>query len=285
MATDSQHTLKRKRLGQELRRLREGCEISRNSAAAAIKSDASKISRMELARAYVSPHDLAVLCNLYDVPPQQRFELERLLVGKRPRHWWREYSDVMSATLTEFVALEDDAVEELEYQPMVVCGLLQTQAYTEVIMGAGYNAYGADQIESLTAVRQNRQRRLVEEPVLAFHGIITEAALNFSLGGPQVMAAQFAHLVEMASLPNVTLQVVPFSAGRSAAQGAGFVVLKFADPVDSPSAFMDAIGGIIPRDTQRDIRRCDRLFGQIRTAALAPEDSLALILERAESLR
>ncbi len=284
MSVDPQHTVKRKRLGQELRRLREERGITRNAAAAAIKCDASKISRMELARAYVTAHDLAVLCRLYDVSPAQRYELESLLVGKRPRHWWRAYADVMSAALTDFVALEDDAVVELEYHPMVVCGLLQTPAYTETIMRTGFHTFGIDQIESMTAVRKARQRRLVDDPVLHFHGITTEAALNFELGGPEVMREQFLHMVEMARLPNVTVQIVPFSAGRSAVQTAGFVVLKFADPVDPPVAFMDSIGDIILRDTQRDIRRCDRLFGQIQSAALSPEDSVALLLERAEGL-
>ncbi|WTW95721.1 DUF5753 domain-containing protein [Streptomycetaceae bacterium NBC_01309] len=285
MATDSQHTLKRKRLGQELRRLREEREISRNAAAAAIKGDVSKISRMELARAYVSPHDLSTLCRLYDVPPQQQFELEQLIVGKRPRHWWREYSDVMNAHLAEFVALEDDAVVEREYQPMVIPGMLQIAEYITAVMETGLHALGRDQIESLVAVRQGRQRRLVDESLLSYHGIVTEAALHIDTGGPAAMRAQLLHLAEMAELPNVVFQVVPFNGPRRAAYATGFVLLGFADSADPDVAFMEGIGGMIPRDSRREVQRYDRLFRMIEGSALSPDDTIALLRERAESIQ
>ncbi|MGW0659122.1 DUF5753 domain-containing protein [Streptodolium elevatio] len=283
MATDSQHTLKRKRLGYELRRLREEREISRNAAAEAIKGDPTKISRMELARAYVSPHDLEALCRLYEVPPQLQFELQQLIVEKRPRHWWREHDAVMNTHLTEFVALEDEAAEEREYQPLVIGGLLQTAEYSSVIMATGLLALGADQIESLSAVRRGRQRRLFDEPVLRYHGIVTEAALHFEIGGPEVMRAQLLHVVEMARLPNVIVQVVPFSAGRQAAHSGGFVTLGFTRPGDPAVAFLEGIGGMISRDSEREVRRLERLFTSIEAAALSPEDTIALLLERAES--
>ncbi|MDI2132634.1 DUF5753 domain-containing protein [Yinghuangia seranimata] len=284
MATDSQHTLKRKRLGQELRRIREEREITRSAAAAAIKGDVTKISRMELARAYVSPHDLNTLCRLYDVPPQQQFELEQLIVEKRPRHWWREYSDVMNTHLAEFVALEDDAVVEREYQPMVVTGLLQVVDYMAAVMETGLFALGPDQIESLIAVRLGRQRRLVDQRVLEYHGIVTEAALHIDTGGRDVMRQQMLHLVEMAKLPNVTFQVVPFNGPRRAAYATGFVTLGFADSADPDVAFMEGLGGMIPRDARREVQRFDRLFHTIEAAALSPDDTVALLLERAESL-
>lgn len=284
VAIDAQHTLKRKRLGQELRRLREEREITRNAAAAAIKGDVSKICRMELARAYVTPHDLRTLCRLYDVPPQQQFELEQLIVGKRPQHWWREHADVMNAHLAEFVALEDGATVEREYQPMVVGGLMQAEEYMAAIMGTGINALGQDQIESLVAVRQARQRRLHDEPVVRYHGIVTEAALHFMVGGPEVMRAQMRHVVDVAQLPNVVFQIVPFTEGARAAHATGFVILGFDDPADPEVTFAEGIGGMIPRDSQREVQRYNRLFRCIEEVALGPDDSLALLRQRAESL-
>ncbi|MCF2529353.1 helix-turn-helix domain-containing protein [Yinghuangia soli] len=284
MAIDSLHALKRKRLGQELRRLREDRGISRIAAAEAIRGDVSKICRMELARAYVTPHDLATLCRLYEVPAQVQSELEQLVVGKRPRHWWREYADVMNAHLEEFVAFEDSATVEREYQPMVIGGLLQCADYIAAIMDAGINPLAAEQVESLVAVRLARQRRLRAEPVLRYHGIVSEAALHFDTGGRGVMRTQMRHLAELARLPNVVFQVVPFEAGARAAHATGFALLGFTDPADGEVAFVEGIAGMIPRDSQREVQRYHRLFGRIEQAALSPGDSLALILERAESV-
>ncbi|MGA4539859.1 DUF5753 domain-containing protein [Uniformispora flossi] len=284
MATDSQHTLKRKRLGLELRRLREERGVTRNAAAAAIRGDVSKISRMELARAYVSRRDLLVLCRLYGLPQQQQAELEQLLVDKRPRHWWREYTDVMNASLADFVALEDDAAVEREYQPMTIPGLLQVLAYTTAVMETGLRPLAADQIGSLVALRQGRGRRLFDDPVLEFHGIVSEAALHVDTGGPAVMREQMLHLVEMAKLPNVTFQVVPFQGARRPS-GTGFVTLGFTDPDDLDVAFIESIGGMIPRDTKREVRLYRRLFEWISTGALTPDDTVALLLDRAESLQ
>lgn len=253
-----------------------------NSVAAELGIDGSKLSRMELAKAYVTEHDLARLCDVYDVEAGRRSELASLLVGKRPRHWWRAYADVMNTHLTEFVALENDADEEIEYNPMIVCGLLQTTEYMTQIMGSGFNAYGQDQVESLAAVRQMRQRRLVDDPTLRFHGIVSEAALHLAVGGPAVMRTQMLHLADIAKLPNVTFQVLPFSAGRDGAQTAIFTVLKFADPADPDVAFMEGLGGMIPCESERDVHRCNRLFRQLESVALSPEDSIALVLNRAE---
>lgn len=285
MASDSHHALKRKRLGMELRRLREERGITRNAAATAIKGDVSKISRMELARAYVGRHDLHVLCRLYDLAPQQQFELEQLLVDKRPRHWWREHNEVMNASLADFVALEDDAAEECEYQPMAIPGLLQVLGYTTAVMETGLRPLAPDQIESLVALRQGRQRRLFDEPALTFRGIVSEAALHVDTGGPDVMREQMLHLVEMAKLPNVTFQVVPFQGVRRAVSGTGFVTLGFTDPADSDVAFIESIGGMIPRDAQREVRLYGRLFEWIADAALSPDDTVALLLARAESMQ
>jgi hypothetical protein len=276
--------LKRKRLGQELRRLREERTITRTAAAAAVNCDVSKICRMELARAYVTPQDLRTLCRLYGVSPQQQFELEQLIVGKRPRHWWREHAEVMNAHLTEFVALEDGATVEREYQPMVFGGLLQAPEYIAAIMETGINPLATQEISSLVAVRRARQRRLDAEPVLRYHSIVSEAALHVDTGGRDVMRAQLRHLVQAARRPNVVFQVVPFHAGARGAHAAGFALLGFADPVDPEVAFVEGIAGMIPCDSMREVQRYRRLFRRIEQVALSPDDSIALLHERVESL-
>lgn len=278
------HTRKRIRLGRRLRQLREARGITLATAGAAIQGDGPKVSRQEHAKAYVSPHDLAIYFQLYEVPSEAQPELLDLLVQKRIRHWWQEFANDLNANLAEVIALEDDAAESLEYQPNVIPGLLQTKDYASAIVGTGFNAYGADQVEALVTVREMRQRLLREDEPLTYHAIATEAALHFDVGGPDVMREQMRHLIDEMVLPNVTFQIVPFSAGRMAAQAAGFTILKFEDSDDPDAAWMEGVGGMIPRDSGREIRLYNRLFDEIASAALSPGETAALLRERSESL-
>jgi len=266
--------------------LREARGITLATAGAAIQGDGPKVSRQEHAKAYVSAHDLAIYFQLYEVTPEAQPELLDLLVQKRIRHWWQEFANDINANLAEVIALEDDAAEVLEYQPNVIPGLLQTKSYANTIVGTGFNAYGPDQAEALVTVREMRQRLLREDEPLTYHAIATEAALHFDVGGPDVMRAQMLHLIdEMTTLPNVTFQIVPFTAGRMAAQAAGFTILKFEDSDDPDAAWMEGVGGMIPRDSGREIRLYNRLFDEIASAALSPADTAALLRERSGSLR
>ncbi|MYV98362.1 helix-turn-helix transcriptional regulator [Streptomyces sp. SID3343] len=280
MAAD-RHTLKRQRLGRELRQTREERGEKINHVAALLNMDGNKLGRMELAKTYVGHHDLHRLCDIYDVTPEQRHAWEQLLVGKRPNHWWRSYGDVMPAAFTEFVALENDAVEEFEYTPMAVCGLLQTQDYAAAMLGKGARALGLEQAEALVAVRMARQQRLFEEPTLVYRPVISEVALSFDLGDPALMRDQLLHIADVAALPNVEFRVLPLAAGRDALQPLPFTVLRFDDP-DPDVAFTEDLGGTIPHESEREVRRCNRLFRQICDAALTPEESITLILGRAE---
>jgi transcriptional regulator with XRE-family HTH domain len=278
------HTRKRIRLGRRLRELREARGITLATAGAAIQGDGPKVSRQEHAKAYVSPHDLAIYFQLYEVPPDAQPELLDLLVQKRIRHWWQEFANDINSNLAEMIALEDDASEALEYQPNVIPGLLQTRDYASVIITTGFNAYGPDQVEALVTVREMRQRLLREDEPLTYHAIATEAALHFDVGGPDVMREQMRHLIAEMALPNVTFQIGPFSAGRLATQAAGFTIFKFEDSDDPDAAWMEGVGGMIPRDSGREIRLYNRLFDEIASAALSPDETAALLRERAESL-
>ncbi|MFE3204087.1 DUF5753 domain-containing protein [Embleya sp. NPDC059237] len=278
------HTRKRIRLGRRLRELREARGITLATAGAAIQGDGPKVSRQEHAKAYVSPHDLATYFQLYEVPPEAQPELLDLLVQKRIRHWWQEFANDVNANLAEVIALEDDAEEEWEYHPNLIPGLLQTKNYASAIITTGFNAYGVDQVEALVTVREMRQRLLRDEEPLTYHAITTEAALHFDIGGPSVMQEQMHHLIAEMALPNVTFQICPFSAGRMAIQAAGFTILKFEDTDDPDAAWMEGVGGMISLDSKRELRLCNRLFSEIAAAALTPDETAALLRERAKSL-
>ncbi|MGW9211101.1 DUF5753 domain-containing protein [Embleya sp. NPDC055664] len=211
-------------------------------------------------------------------------ELLDLLVQKRIRHWWQEFANDVNANLAEVIALEDDAEEEWEYHPNLIPGLLQTKNYASAIITTGFNAYGVDQVEALVTVREMRQRLLRDEEPLTYHAITTEAALHFDIGGPSVMREQMHHLIAEMALPNVTFQICPFSAGRMAIQAAGFTILKFEDTDDPDAAWMEGVGGMISLDSKRELRLCNRLFSKIAAAALTPDETAALLRERAKSL-
>jgi hypothetical protein len=106
--------------------------------------------------------------------------------------------------------------------------------------------------------------------------ILDEAALHRVIGGPAVMEAQLRHLTELSKLPNVTLQVIPFSAGGHPAMDSTFNVLEFADAVPGV-VYVEGLVGWVYMKRSRDVERYARVFERLCHIALPPRESVELI--------
>lgn len=270
----------RRKLGAELRILRDRVALTTEEVGAHLNCHNSKVSRFELAKRMCTRKDFAALMDLYEVDDEKRAELTELMTRAMQRipPWWEAYADVISANYAEFLAYEAEATHCSEYQPLLIPGLLQTAEYAHAVTGVSFTALGPDQVESLVEVRMRRQVRLREEPPVTVNAVVTEAALRLQVGGPDVMRAQLRHLAELTSWRNVTLRVLPLTAGEKAASTGAFTLFGIGQDSVTDVAFTESADNTSNfRDDPLTQRRMSRLFRNLSTAALSEEDTQELV--------
>jgi hypothetical protein len=193
--------------------------------------------------------------------------------GRKPG-WWEPYH----LDFGTYVGLEADAVAIHRYQSTLVPGLLQTSAYARAVHEAGIPKLSTERINELVEVRMTRQRLFHRTDPPNLWSILDEAVLHRMVGGQEVMSAQLNRLVEAAALSNVTIQVIPYSAGAHPAAESTFSILDFAGPVASV-VYVEGLVGRIYLERAQDLEMYRRVFKTLQRMALSEEDSAALIAE------
>ena len=272
-------TVRRRELGALLRKLRTEKGLTVEQAAEQLMFSMSKLSRMETGHGVATPRDIRDVCSLYEVTDEaERKRMLNLAVEGRQAGWWQSYDLNQFA---DYVGLEADAVSVKNYQSILIPGLLQTPDYARAVNEAVIPQPDPERLEEQTEVRLRRQERLTQDPPLRFGVILDEAALHRVIGGPAVMEAQLWHLVELSQLPNVTLQVIPFSAGAHPAMDSTFIILEFADAVPG-LVYVEGLVGWVYMERSRDIERYMQVFERLCDVALPPRKSIEHI-EKAAS--
>jgi hypothetical protein len=147
--------------------------------------------------------------------------------------WWDEFRPVISASYEALLLREVGAWKRLDYHTVLIPAHFQTEDYSRSVTSTAFASLGPDQVEDLVAVRAIRQRRLREVPQLSVYAVITEAALRFEVGGRDAHQAQLNHLLELTTLSNVRLRVIPYRAGAEGTQASAFNILQYEEP-DEP---------------------------------------------------
>jgi transcriptional regulator with XRE-family HTH domain len=271
---------RRRQLGGELRRLRTAAGMRIEDAVASLDKSTTWLSRVETGQdlAVVRPPEVRELARIYGVTDQPQVDklLEILRQSQQP-DWWEPYKDVLPSGLETFVGLESDAVAERECAPLIVPGLLQTEAYMRA-MYAIDRSRGADAIDRLVAMRLERQRRLTRaSDPLNLSVVIDESVLRRPVGGPEVLHGQLDHLIEAARRENVSVQVLPFARGAHQGLHGPFILLHFGDKPTEAVVYVESQAGNLYQEKQRDVRRFTSDFEHLCTAALDMDESVALM--------
>jgi transcriptional regulator with XRE-family HTH domain len=218
----------RLRLGAQLRRLRQAADMTRLEAAAAIRSSASKITRLELGRTGIKPRDLSDLLALYGADPAGQASMMALARIGNNRDWWQEYGEAVPAWQGAYLGLEQSASLIRGYEPRFVPELLRTPEYARALLTDISRDLDADRAERQLAVLARRQQILHREDPVRVWTVIDEGALRRPIGSPAVMRDQLGHLIDITRLGHVNIQVLPFRASGHAACGGPVVLLRFA---------------------------------------------------------
>jgi transcriptional regulator with XRE-family HTH domain len=277
MGTEHSPTVRRRRLALELRRLREAARLTCEEVADHLECSASKISRVETGRVSVSPRDVRDMLDLYGVPAAQRESLVQLARDSRQKGWWHAYSDTMQPQFATYVGLESAASEIRIYEVSLMPGLLQTEDYARAVIRAGMMSSPNDDVERRVALRMARQPAPTREDPPKIWAVLDEAALRRRVGGAGLMRMQLEHLLAQAALPNVAIQVIPFTGGAHPAMGRPFTILVFPERVDTDVVYLEDLTSTLYVEDVAEVDRYNVFFNHLRATALSFDDSAALI--------
>jgi transcriptional regulator with XRE-family HTH domain len=272
-------TVRRRRLGSELRRLRESHSIKLEEVADRLGLAPSTLSRIETGKAPTRTAYLTALLEIYGVddPGQRQVMLEMARDGHR-RGWWAVWDGVLPTGFGIWVGLEAEAASLRVYEAQVVHGLLQTEDYARAVMSTVRRRQTGEEIERLVRLRMQRQDVLHRAQPLDLWIILDEAVLHRMAGPSRIMREQLDHLYEASQWPNVTLQVLGFGSSLHPAMGGSFTIIEFPERMDPDVVYTEGVTGqpyIEERD--REVRAQSEVFDLLRASALPPVESALLI--------
>lgn len=274
-------TVQRRRLGTELRHLRDRAGMTIEEVAAALECSHSKVSRIETGQVSATPRDVRDILDLYKVDPRERDALVQVARQARQRGWWQAYSDTLVVPL---VGLETDANQIVQYETMVVPGLLQTLDYARAILRVGRPDLPPQQIERWVEFRMARQALLTQDHPPAFSTVLEESVLLRPVGGSSAMRQQLHRLADMAALPTMTLQVLPLRVGEHVGMSGPFTLYRFANPEDPDVVYLEHPRGDLYLESPEQVEPYGSAFERLRALALSTEDSVTLIASLAREL-
>jgi Domain of unknown function (DUF5753)/Helix-turn-helix domain len=274
-------TLPQRQLARTLRRLREEAGLSLEEAAPQLDWSTSKLGRIETAQQGVDVHGVRSMLDLYNVGGAQWGEIIELCREARKKQEWHAYG----ISGQGYLMLEMEATVVHNYQLAYVPGLLQTEDYMRTLFRNSRRRPTDAEIDLDVRARLFRQRRLTEQPTLELVAIVDEFALHRPVGGVEAMRAQLQHLAAASDLPSVCLQVLPTSLGAHSGMNGSFTVLSFNDPDEPEIAYVEHTASALHLRKEPEVRACKVVFDRLRSEALSPRDSAALIERLAPTLR
>lgn len=279
--------MRRRRLGTELRRLREAANLTGDQVIERVGwASASKLSRLENGRSRPDLKDVLSLLDLYGADEATREELSGFTrEAGEMRSWLRSYQ-AMTPRQRDFAELEAGCAEIREYSP-VVPGLLQTEAYARLRIASARQLNNPEKPETESA-ESEVQARLARQSLLTrgaepvrYTAVIEQAALGERAGPPEVIRRQLSHLCEQAKLPNVSIHVLPRDIKISDwyLPHTAFSLYRFADPQDPETCAVEGISTNLMVSDLDEINRYTVVFEWLQAAALTADETLSWLTD------
>ncbi|MEU1425793.1 helix-turn-helix transcriptional regulator [Nocardia sp. NPDC005746] len=274
--SDLSSTVPLRQLGRLMLEWRNRSGLSQARAAELLEMGASSLARIE--KAEITRIKTAVIkeaCGIYGVPGDTAEGMIGLAQQAKVKSWWHSYADLMPKNLDVYVGLEAAAVGYVAYQPDLIPGLLQTEAYDRALMKVRWPGEPDEDRDRRVQIKQRRQIAITRKHLpLDLDVVIGQAALHCSVGGPAVMANQLRHLADVSTRENISLRVLPFEAGFPGGIAMSpFVILDFGEPprgepTEPPVVYLEGAVGSMYLEERDDVRFHYAAHDVIRQAAL-----------------
>lgn len=283
MATKKPLTERQRRLGAELRKMRERAGLSLTEAAAVHRTDKTIMSNTESGRFGVSSDRVRVWAANYQCPDAKYVDALVDMARERraaPTHWWDDYRDVLAAGALDLAEMEHHAVALTSVQATHIPGLLQHEDYARAVFGQSVPPLDPDDYERKLSYRLRRSVVLDRAPCTF---IVHEAALRMRFGGTSATRAQLKHLLKQSERENVTIHVLPFEAGEFPSAGGA------AHFAHGPVAPLDTVQKDTPMGpsflhSEAQLINYRAVLERMQGRALAPGRSLDFIRTVAQDL-
>lgn len=280
--------VQRRRLRTELRRVRLDAGLTQDQVATAMDWSLSKLIRIENGSVNISTNDLRAILAYYKITDEKRIsELITISRAARERSWWSSYSDSVSPRLLQLIEYETAALIARNFQPLLIPGMLQTDEYARISLEQlAPPQMPGDRVDALFNVRMKRQELLRRSDAPLQFFIMDEAVIRRVVGGEGIMRRQLQHVAEVSEMPNVTVEVVPFSAGLFSGLQSQFLMYEFPDAADDDVLYLeDQRGNLLIRDDQDEVLSFREKFEQLRGGSLGPNGSIEFIRSVVEELK
>jgi transcriptional regulator with XRE-family HTH domain len=269
-------TGRRRRLGAELRRLREEVGLTIDRVAEVLECSPSKVSRIETGQVSATPRDVRDMLGLYRVDDERLEALVQVAREARQRGWWQKFVDVPDG-VPAYVGLEAAATSIDVYMSLIVPALLQTPDYARAVIAAVRPDLPAGELDRRVELRLRRQELLDQERPPVMRVLLDDTLLRRPVGGPAAMAAQRRRLLADADRPAVTIQVLEVAAGAHAGMDGPFTIFGFPAPAERDVVALDSAADALYLEGPEDVARYRRVFELLLPAARSPADSAAII--------
>ncbi|MFJ7066571.1 helix-turn-helix domain-containing protein [Streptomyces sp. NPDC101115] len=258
----------RKRFAEELKKLRLERKLSYRALGSALGWDATLFSKMEKGETIGGPEVVQALDTYYGLPGLL-LTLWELAAGDTSQ---------FRAKYREYMALEAEAVSLWNYAPCVLPGLLQTATYARQLMETGIHE--DDELNRQVEARLGRQELLTGENPLGIRTILSETVFHTPLSNPVEWQEQLEHLLVVGDRRNITIQVVPHSAGLHALNSTDVIFLRLADGRVVAWVETDFSGTLVDGTAEVDLLQLR--YDHMRDRALSPADSRKFIMRTLE---
>ncbi|WP_030724779.1 helix-turn-helix domain-containing protein [Streptomyces sp. NRRL S-237] len=282
MAVNGNPTVRRRRLGAELRRLRLARGLTSTQVAEHLLISQPKVSHLETGRRRISPRDVRDLCGLYGVTDRQVVDALMEMARESDRQgWWVACGEV---PYTVYIGLETAAASVRSYEPLVISGLLQTPAYAAAVTAETIPLATEEQIAVRREVRLCRQSR-AHHPARPFRlwVVLDESALRRVVGSPEIMREQLEYLNCLGEQPHITVQVLPHSAGAHPGISGQFSILEFPDNAMG-TVYLERFTSDLYLEKRSDVRHYGAMFEHLQAQALNPEHTRRFVTRAAQEL-
>lgn len=279
-------TPRRRRLGAELRRIRESLGWTQDEAARHLDyRSLSTISKIENGVQALRVQQLPHFFEVYGITePALRDELRDLVRRAAEVDWWQRYEGVIDDPLGDYLSQVESASSLFVFNPLAVHGLLQTAEYARATTEASRAWKTSDDIDRFVALRLEHQRALLErEPSLKIWSVLPEGLLRQEVGGRACMRGQIEHLLHLARTnPNITIQVLPFSAGAHAGMDGPFMLMSFSTGRDLVR--IESLRASLHVNDPATVELYRTTSDHLKSDALSPKASLPLLSNVAKDL-